>query len=90
MAKYLFILLPVFCVLLVAADGMNLAVQLLQFGWWRELMIVLSAFGLSIFGNRGMNELCSEEIYFWTFLNTGIWLFGLAIVWTHRRKLSSC
>lgn len=85
--KYLFVLLPAFGVLLFAL-GRDTALQLLQLGCWRELMIVLSAVGLAIFDARGMDELCSEEIYFWTFLNFALWLLCLASAWLHRPQIS--
>lgn len=47
-------------------------------------MIVLRALGLAIFDARGVDELCSEKIYFWTFLNLTLWLFCLASAWAHR------
>jgi hypothetical protein len=72
--KYLFILLPVFFVVLVATGGARLALLLAQFGWWRELMLAVCALGLSLFNTGGLSELCGEEIYFWTFLNLVIWL----------------
>jgi hypothetical protein len=78
--KYLFILLPVLFVVLVATGGAKLALLLAQFGWWRELMLAACALGLSFFHAGGLSELCGEEIYFWTFLNLVIWL--LAIVST--------
>jgi hypothetical protein len=43
-------------------------------------MLAVCALGLSLFHTGGLSELCSEEIYFWTFLNLVIWL--LAIVST--------
>jgi hypothetical protein len=81
--KYLFILLPIFAVLVLTMRK-EVALQMLQLGWWRELMIVLNALGLAIFDQRGMDELCREEIYFWTFLNFGVWLLCLAAVWINR------
>lgn len=84
--KYLFILLPAFAVLFRGSNGPQLAFQLLQFGWWRELMIVVSSLGLAIFDRRGLDELCSEEIYFWTFLNIALCLFCLAVLWSRRRR----
>jgi hypothetical protein len=79
--KYLFVLLPALAVLYFAALGTPLAFQLLQLGWWRELMIVISSLGLAIFDRRGMNELCREEICFWTFLNLALGLLCLAANW---------
>lgn len=84
--KYLFALLPPFGVLFLAVNK-DTALQLLQLGCWRELMIVLSAFGLAVFDARGVDELCSEEIYFWTFLNLALWLFCLSAGWAHRPSL---
>ena len=78
--KYVFILLPVLFIVFVATGEPRLALLLAQFGWWRELMLTLCALGLSLFHTGGLSELCSEEIYFWTFLNLVIWL--LAIVGT--------
>ncbi len=81
--KYLFVLLPVLGVLLFSLQK-GTALQILQLGCWRELMIVLSALGLAIFDARGVDELCGEEIYFWTFLNFALWMFCLASAWVHR------
>ena len=86
-AKYLVVLLPIFGVLLLSVQQ-ETARQMLQLGWWRELMIIISALGLAIFDNRGMTELCSEEIYFWTFLNFALWLFWLGGAWLQRRRAS--
>ncbi|MDQ3120494.1 MAG: alkaline phosphatase family protein [Verrucomicrobiota bacterium] len=83
LVKYLFVLLPPLAVLLRAV-GKDAALLVLQLGCWRELIIVLSALGLSIFDPRGVDELCSEEIYFWTFLNFALWLLCLASAWWHR------
>ena len=85
--KYLFVLLPLFAVLFACIDRATSRL-LFQLGAWRELMIVLSAIGLSIFDLRGMNELCSEEVYFWTFLNLGLWLFCLVSTWPGRAGTS--
>lgn len=83
--KYLFGLIPPLSVLFFAARGTDLGLRLLQFGWWRELMIGLSALGLSIYDRRGVSELCGEEIYFWTFLSLVLWFLCLAVVWADRR-----
>src|SRR6476646_7788213 len=69
MLKYAFALLPAFAVLRVSAVGERVWREILLLGWSRELMIVASALGLAIFNQRGMRDLCEEEIYFWTFLN---------------------
>jgi hypothetical protein len=84
MLKYGFILLPVLLVLGVAPGGTELARYLAQFGWWRELMLAICTLGLALFDKGGLNELCGEEIYFWTFLNLVIW--GLALVITGRAR----
>jgi hypothetical protein len=78
--KYVFILLPVLFVLGVASSGSELGRYLAQFGWWRELMLAVCTLGLSLFDKVGLSELCSEELYFWTFLNLVIWGFALLIV----------
>ena len=78
LVKYLFILLPVLCIVLVATSGASLTLFLAQFGWWRELMLAVCALGLSLFHTGGLSELCGEEIYFWTFLNLVIWLLVIA------------
>jgi hypothetical protein len=77
MLKYAFALLPALAIVR-ALSGPGVWRQLLLLGWWRELSIVAGALGLAIFNRRGMGDLCSEEIYFWTFLN--IVLFGAALL----------
>ena len=69
MLKYGFALLPALAVIRAAGAGREIWTEILLLGWWRELIIVASALGLAVFNARGMRELCSEEIYFWTFLN---------------------
>ncbi|MFL6589120.1 MAG: alkaline phosphatase family protein [Chthoniobacterales bacterium] len=73
--KYSFALLPIVGILRCAIQDRRVWGQMLLLGWWRELTIVAGALGLAVFNARGMRELCSEEIYFWTFLN----LFFLAL-----------
>ena len=85
--KYLAILLPVLTVLFLAPARLALAEQILQMGWWRQLLIVVSALGLSLFDARGVNELCSEEIYFWTFLNLVLFLFCLTRLSVGRQRI---
>lgn len=85
--KYFAILLPVLAVIFVTNAGSELSSRLLQFGWWRELMLILSTLGLSLFEKSGLDELCSEEIYFWTFLNVVVALLALAMALAHRRIL---
>lgn len=82
MLKYAFALLPAFAVLRISAVGDELWREILLLGWWRELMIVASALGLAIFNERGMRDLCEEEIYFWTFLN--VIFFVAALTMTRR------
>jgi Type I phosphodiesterase / nucleotide pyrophosphatase len=82
MLKYGFILLPVLLVLGVAPGRTELARYLAQFGWWRELMLAICTLGLPLFDKGGLNELCGEEIYFWTFLNLVIWVLALVITGT--------
>jgi hypothetical protein len=87
LVKYLWVLLPIFAVLVLTLTNAA-AMQLFRIGCWRELMIVLSALGLALFDRRGMDELCSEEIYFWSFLNFAFWLLCLVVVRTRREKLA--
>ena len=68
-AKYAFGLLPAVTVVRLSESGTEVWRQILLLSWWRELMIAASALGLAIFNERGMRDLCQEEIYFWTFLN---------------------
>jgi hypothetical protein len=75
--KYAFALAPVFAVIRASEEGQNVWRQLLLLGWWRELGIVGSALGLAIFNARGMHDLCGEEIYFWTFLNSVLFVAAL-------------
>jgi type I phosphodiesterase/nucleotide pyrophosphatase len=75
--KYAFALLPALAIVRASARP-GIWRQLLLLGWWRELGIVAGALGLAIFNRRGMGDLCSEEIYFWTFLN--LVLFGAALL----------
>ena len=75
--KYAFALLPALALVRAWASP-GVWRPLLLFGWWRELGIVAGALGLAIFNRRGMGDLCSEEIYFWTFLN--VVLFGAALL----------
>ena len=84
MVKYAFALGPAFVVICRAGEPRRLLPQLLVLGWWRELGIVAGALGLALFNTRGMRELCSEEIYFWTFLNLVLFLLYLAF-WRLRR-----
>ena len=67
--KYAFALLPPLAILRASVAGQRVWSELLLLGWWRELTLVASALGLAVFNDRGMRDLCSEEIYFWTFLN---------------------
>jgi hypothetical protein len=85
MLKYGFILLPVLLVLGMAPGGTKLARYLAQFGWWRELMLAICTLGLALFDKGGLNELCGEEIYFWTFLNLVIWALALVITGMSRK-----
>ncbi len=85
--KYLFILLPVLTVYFIAPPRLALAEQLLQFGWWRQLLVIVSALGLSFFDPRGVNELASEEIYFWTFLNGVLFAFCVLRLAVGRKRI---
>ena len=71
--KYAFPLLPLLAVLRLSTHAPEIGTALVQFGWWRELVIVTCALGLMRFDPRGLHELCAEEIYFWTFLNLVFW-----------------
>jgi hypothetical protein len=82
MLKYAFALLPAFAVLRTSAVGDRVWREILLLGWCRELMVVASALGLAIFNERGMRDLCEEEIYFWTFLN--LIFFVAALTMTRR------
>jgi hypothetical protein len=77
MLKYGFALLPALAIVRASCSP-SVWRQLLLLGWWRELGIVAGALGLAIFNRRGMGDLCSEEIYFWTFLN--LVLVGAALL----------
>jgi hypothetical protein len=79
--KYAFVLLPALAVLRASAVGKRVWPQLLLLGWWRELTIVAGALGLAVFNARGMRDLCTEEIYFWTFLN--LVLFAACLILPH-------
>jgi hypothetical protein len=83
--KYAFALLPAFAVLRASAAGRRVWPQLLLLGWWRELTIVASALGLAVFNARGMRDLCTEEIYFWTFLN--LVLFAACLIFPRPSDL---
>ncbi len=76
--KYSFALGPMVAVVCFAFPDRRVWRDLLLLGWWRELTIVAGALGLAVFNARGMRELCSEEIYFWTFLN--LFFFGLCLL----------
>ena len=67
--KYAFALLPALAVLRASSVGDKVWRQLLLLGWGRELTVVAGALGLALFNAQGMRDLCSEEIYFWTFVN---------------------
>jgi hypothetical protein len=82
MLKYAFALAPAFAVLRQSAVRDQIWREILLLGWWRELMIVAGALGLAIFNERGMRDLCQEEIYFWTFLN--MIFFAAALTMTRR------
>jgi hypothetical protein len=69
MLKYGFALFPALAILRTSSAGQRVWLELLLLGWWRELAVVAGALGLAVFNARGMGNLCSEEIYFWTFLN---------------------
>jgi hypothetical protein len=73
MLKYAFALVPAFAVLRASSAGERVWSDLLLLGWWRQLTIVAGALGLAVFEGGGMRDLCSEEIYFWTFLNIVLW-----------------
>ncbi len=82
MLKYGFALWPALFVLRASSAGQRIWPELLVLGWWRELMIVAGALGLALFNARGMRESCSEEIYFWTFLN--IVFFTACLIFSAR------
>ena len=82
MLKYAFALFPALAVAQKFSAGGRLWSQLLLAGWWRELTVAASALGLAIFNARGMWDLCSEEIYFWTFLN--LVFLGAGLVFSRR------
>jgi hypothetical protein len=82
LVKYAFALLPALAVLRASTVGRDVWAELLLLGWWRELTIVAAALGLAVFNDRGMRDLCSEEIYFWTFLN--LVLFAACLILSAR------
>lgn len=84
MVKYAFALLPALAVLRASSAGPRIWLDLVLLGWWRELTIVAGALGLAVFNARGMRDLCSEEIYFWTFLNLVFFTACLIMCSRHR------
>jgi hypothetical protein len=86
MSKYAFALGPAFAVLRLSEDGNEIWREIVLLGWWRELMVVASALGLAIFDQRGMRDLCEEEIYFWTFLNVIFFAAALTMAWRTNRR----
>ncbi|MEY2502572.1 MAG: ethanolamine phosphate transferase 3 subunit [Verrucomicrobiota bacterium] len=94
MLKYAFALGPAFAVLRLSEDRNEIWREILLLGWWRELMVAASALGLAIFDERGMRDLCEEEIYFWTFLNLIFFAAALTMAWRADRRvapaLASC
>jgi hypothetical protein len=80
LVKYSFALLPALYTLRLFSSDEEIPLQILQLNCWRGLMIVLGALGLALFDPRGLHGLCSEEIYFWTFLALVTWMFCLTMV----------
>ncbi|MEY2548185.1 MAG: hypothetical protein QOD64_767, partial [Verrucomicrobiota bacterium] len=88
MLKYAFALGPAFAVLRLSEDRNEIWREILLLGWWRELMVAASALGLAIFDERGMRDLCEEEIYFWTFLNLILFAAALTTAWRAERRVA--
>jgi hypothetical protein len=84
MIKYAFALLPLLAVLRAHLPRTEMSLDLLQLGWWRQLMIIAIVWTLCFYNRTGLYESCAEEIYFWIFLNLVIWGLCLSLIWLRR------